>query len=111
MSPFATGFNRPAPSDLRTEERTMYAKLKEFFNGLATDPQKLADYHLDRETALEKAGLTEEEKEVFRLDSGPPSGPGSPTCVSSVRVGNIIGREMKIDETGARAIHIHIYQK
>ena len=83
----------------------MYAKLKEFFTGLATDPQKLANYHLDRETALHEAGLTEEEKEVFRLESV------CPTCVTSIGGGNIIGGQTKIDETNARAIHIHIYQK
>jgi hypothetical protein len=83
----------------------MYERLKAFFNGIATDPQKLADYHLDREHALHEAGLTEEEKEVFRLTTL------CPTCVTSIGGGNIIGGRTKIEEDGARAIHIHIYQK
>jgi hypothetical protein len=85
----------------------MYERLKAFFNGIATDPQKLADYHLDRETALHEAGLTEEEKEVFRLTTV------CPTCVTSIGGGggNPIGDRPRIEEDGARAIHIHIYQK
>jgi hypothetical protein len=89
----------------------MYERLKAFFNGIATDPQKLADYHLDREHALEEAGLTEEEKEVFRLTTA------CPTCVTSIGggggnpIGNPIGDVMKFKEEVSREIHIHIHHK
>jgi hypothetical protein len=85
----------------------MYERLKAFFNGIATDPQKLADYHLDRETALHEAGLTEEEKEVFRLTTA------CPTCVTSIGGGggNPISDVMKFKEETSREIHIHIHHK
>jgi hypothetical protein len=83
----------------------MYERLKSFFTGLATDPQKLANYHLDRETALEEAGLTEEEKDVFRLESP------CPTCVTTIGGGGMVNGPMKITEESSREIHIHIHHK
>jgi hypothetical protein len=82
----------------------MYERLKSFFNALATDPQRLADYHLDRETALEAAGLSEDEKEVFRLESA------CPTCVTALGPFHLGGAN-KIVEDGSREIHIHIHHK